>query len=204
MMLATRWPSLNLLLADKQARQESRVVSAHGLDVWSWERMSKDGRDLTSSPTGELHSDFKNLYSTIGGSVSSSDAGDNQVIDSPPAVMAESEFLVVEANGNLHQQPPAELVEDHHNQMTSPEMLLQQLNINDGLVDDADDNTDTVQEVAESSAASNHGVQRDCVDDNPGHLQEVEPAAAAVIEIAPNIHLPLLSREDVDFIMSLP
>lgn len=169
--------------------------------------MSKDGRELTSSPTGELHSDFKNLYSTIGGSVSSSEyspAGDNQVIDSPSAVMAESEFPVVEANGNLHQQPPAELVEDHHNQMMPPEMLLQQLNINDGLVDDADDNTDAVQEVAESSAASNHGVQRDYVDDNPDYLQEVEPAAAAVIEIGPNIHLPLLSREDVEFIMSLP
>ena len=137
----------------------------------------------------------------------------NQVMDSPTSAgMAdESEFVVVvgEANGNdLHQQqPPAELLgEDHHDdQMMPPETLLQQLNINDDSLvdDDADDDTDAVQVVAESCAASNHG---DHVDENPCHLQEVEPAAAAavaVIEIAPNIHLPLLSREVVEFIMSL-
>ena len=122
--------------------------------------------------------------------------------------MAESEFPDGEANGNLHQQPPAELVEDHHDPLLQTEPMLQQLNINDDLVDDADDNTDILQEVAESSAASNHGVQEDHVDDIPGHLHEVEqapaPAPAEVIEFSPNIHLPLLSREDDEFTMSLP
>lgn len=117
--------------------------------------------------------------------------------------MAESEFPDGEANGNLHQQPPAELVEDHHDPLLQTEPMLQQLNM-----DDADDNTDIVQEVAESSAASNHGVQEDHVDDIPGHLHEVEqapaPAPAEVIEFSPNIHLPLLSREDDIFTMSLP
>ena len=121
--------------------------------------------------------------------------------------MAESEFPDGEANGNLHQQPPAELVEDHHDPLLQTEPMLQQLNM-----DDADDNTDIVQEVAESSAASNHGVQEDHVDNIPGHLHEVEPPPAAaaeaeaaeVIEIAPHIYLPLLSREDDEFTMSLP
>jgi hypothetical protein len=168
------------------------------------------------------NSGFKNSYSsTIGGSkrvefgvLAHLQATINQVMDSPSsAVMAdESEFVVVEeSNGNdLHQQqPPDELGESedhHHDQMSPPEtLLLQQLNIDDGVVDDADDDTDAVQVAAESCAASDHGVH---VDENPCHLQEVEPAAAAaavaVIEFAHNIHLPLLSREDVEFIMSLP
>jgi hypothetical protein len=168
-----------------------------------------------------IHSGFKNSYSsTIGGSkrvefgvLAHLQATINQVMDSPTSavIMAdESEFVVdfVDANGNdLHQQqqPPAELgegEEHHHDQMMPPETLMQRLNINDGVVDDADDDTDdAVQVVAESCAASNHG---DHVDENPCHLQEVEAAAVAVIDFGANIHLPFLSREDVESIMSYP
>lgn len=116
--------------------------------------------------------------------------------------MADNDFLVVEANGNLHHQP--ELNDEYEDPMSPAETLLQQVNSHGDLDDDADDNTEAVQAVPEPSAASNHGVQGDRVDDNPGYLQEEDSAAAPVIEIAHNIYLPLLSREDVEFIMSLP
>lgn len=171
----------------KNAHTKHRAsLSAHGLNEIVG-RMSKDRRrtpPLTPgiNPPSVLSSEY-------------SLAGNNQVLDSPPsAVMA----------GNLHQQPPPELNEDLHNPMPPAETLRRPSDIYSDLVDDADDNTDAVQEEAESAAAAgDHGVQRDCVDDNPGRLmQEEEPRP--VIELAHNIYLPLLSREDVEFIMSLP
>lgn len=199
--LSMNFPESALGRQNKQASQDSCLHT-----VWMCDRQEECPR-----MGEERHSaGFKNSeYYLL--------AGNNQVMDSPTAVMADEskEFGGAEANGNHlhHQQPPPaeELGEDHHHDPTmAPEDLLQQLNIKDGLVDDdADDvDTDAVQVAAvDSSAASDHGVHQGDhhAHDNPcRHLQEPAAAAAAAddVEIAPNIHLAHLSREFVEFIMS--